>query len=77
MLFVTPERPPQAFFAAGASDAIVPQPAKQQAPTTDNLGPVARAAKTVNEYLTTEARYPQLDDIVSRDYTPPALVFRT
>lgn len=66
-VFVTPERPPQAFVAA--NEAIVPQQqVKQQGPTTDNLTPVARAAKTVNEYLTTEARYPQLDDIVSRMY---------
>lgn len=65
-VFVTPERPPQAFVAA--SEAIVPQQQVKQGPTTDNLTPVARAAKTVNEYLTTEARYPQLDDIVSRMY---------
>lgn len=75
--FVTPERPPQAFVTA--NEPLVQQQQHQQQQqtqvkpaATDNLTPVARAAKTVNEYLSTEARYPQLDDIVSRMcYSPP------
>lgn len=61
--FVTPERP-----ADMAAHPQQQQQLQKVPPTTDNLSPVARAARTVNEYLTTEARYPQLDDIVSRKF---------
>ncbi|KAH0608129.1 uncharacterized protein H6S33_002181 [Morchella sextelata] len=68
--FVTPERP-----ADVAKHPQQQQQLQKVPPTADNLSPVARAARTVNEYLTTEARYPQLDDIVSQgqssDYDLP------
>lgn len=38
--------------------------------TTDNLGPVQRAARSIQETLEAEKRYPQLDDIVSREFRP-------
>jgi nuclear pore complex protein Nup155 len=62
--FVTPERP-----ADVAKHPQQQQQLQKVPPTADNLSPVARAARTVNEYLTTEARYPQLDDIVSRKFS--------
>lgn len=36
--------------------------------STENLAPIPRAARTLNDYLTQEARYPELDNIVSREY---------
>jgi len=68
--YATDTRSSQAFTAApSGSESGIPQ-APKPVSSTDNLGPVPRAARTINEFLTTEARYPQLDDIVSRR-TPP------
>ena len=36
-------------------------------PTSDALTPVERAAKTINETLKQELRYPELDSYVSRE----------
>lgn len=64
--YATDSRSSQAFTAApSGSESGIPQ-APKPVSSTDNLGPVPRAARTINEFLTTEARYPQLDDIVSR-----------
>ncbi|KAL7276341.1 hypothetical protein RUND412_000680 [Rhizina undulata] len=84
--FMTPERPAassaQTNGAArqpiGSSAAVVKKPATGSGSgsgSTENLGPVPRAAKIINEFLSIEARYPQLDDIVSQgqsaDYELP------
>jgi len=69
--YATDGRSSQPFAAPSGSESGIPQ-APKPVSSTDNLGPVPRAARTINEFLTTEARYPQLDDIVSRR-APPLL----
>ena len=66
-VYHTPEHyrapPPASSPAPAPTNAVVP--VRPQG-STDNLGPVQRAAKTINETLDAEKRYPMLDDIVSR-----------
>ncbi|KAK6340747.1 hypothetical protein TWF696_009071 [Orbilia brochopaga] len=71
-----PRQPVNPSFGAGGSmrgpryqQAMAPV---QAPPSTDNLKPIPRAAKTVNEYLASESRYPEFDKIlahgISLDY---------
>lgn len=41
-------------------------PQAQPVPSTEGLAPIPRAARTINENLMAESRYPDLDTIVSR-----------
>lgn len=52
---------PAGGVAGGAGDT------QQIAQSMENLGPIPRAARTVNENLMAEKRYPDLDTIVSRE----------
>ena len=42
----------------------------QARPSEESLSPVERAARTVNETLTQELRYPELDNYVARKELP-------
>ena len=61
---VAPRPPPPPAQAAGP---LVQRP---QEGGTDGWGPIQRAAKVVGDTLEAEKRYPQLDDIVSRMWSP-------
>ena len=43
-------------------------PQGQVVVSTENLAPIPRAARTINEALESEGRYPDLDNIVSREF---------
>ncbi|KAF3942199.1 hypothetical protein ABW19_dt0210033 [Dactylella cylindrospora] len=73
-----PKSPPQSAFASGGSARASRQPGYSQAivpiqppapPSTDNLKPIPRAQKTVNEYLMSEARFPELDNLLAGGMT--------
>ncbi|KAF3924754.1 hypothetical protein AA313_de0209947 [Arthrobotrys entomopaga] len=64
-----PRPPPTMSFGPGGSmreqryqGALVPA---QAPPSTDNLKPIPRAAKTVNEHLASESRYPEFDKVLA------------
>src|SRR5436305_4460236 len=56
---------PSTYSQYSGSTAVQSQTAIQPA-STDSLMPIPRAAKTVNECLALETRYPELDNILTR-----------
>jgi len=72
--YVTDGPSSQPFATPSRSGSRIPQ-APKPVSSTDNLGPVPRAARTINEFLTTEARYPPIDDTASRRPPPLLLVW--
>jgi len=59
----------QPFAAPPGSESGIPQ-APKPVSSTDSLRPVLGAARTIDEFLKTEARHSHLDDTASRRVLP-------
>ncbi len=65
----------QQYGAQGQSQALSQQPQQDgqgtARPQLEQMRPVERASRTINEALDQDARYPELDSYVSRESSTP------
>ena len=61
----------QQHGSQAGNQALSKQPQQMQTtgkPATETLKPIERAAKTINEMLNQESRYPELDNYIGRKF---------
>lgn len=63
----------QPYGTQGQSQALAQRPSQNGLevgrPQSEQLKPIERASRTINDVLNQEARYPELDSYVSREYS--------